>query len=143
MTEAAGSMMNVWLGVIAVAVLVMAVVQVAVVVQLMRVTKNASAATTELRKELTPLIAKVNKVADDAGRVSALALTQLERVDRVMDNTAQRIDDTLGIVQDAVLGPVRQGAAVMAGVKAALAVFRSRQDRRRHGRDDEDALFIG
>ncbi len=143
MTEAAGDMMNVWLGVIAVAVLVMAVIQVAVVVQLLKVAKNAAAATADLRKELTPLIAKVNKVADDAGKVSALALSQLERVDRVMDSTAQRIDDTLGVVQDAVLGPVRQGAAVMAGVKAALAVFRSRQDRRRYGRDDEDALFIG
>lgn len=143
MTEAAGSMMNVWLGVIAVAVLVMAVVQVAVVVQLLRVARSVSAATADLRKELTPLIAKVNKVADDAGKVSALALTQLERVDRLMDNTVRRIDDTLAVVQDAVLGPVRQGAAVMAGVKAALAVFGSRQDRRRYGRDDEDALFIG
>lgn len=143
MTEAAGSMMNVWLGVIAVAVLVMAVIQVAVVVQLLKVAKNAAAATADLRKELTPLIAKVTKVADDAGKVSALALTQFERVDRVMDTTVQRIDDTLAVVQGAVLGPVRQGAAVMAGVKAALAVFRSRQDRRRYGRDDEDALFIG
>lgn len=143
MTEAAGSMMNVWLGVIAVAVLVMAVIQVAVVVQLLKVAKNAAAATADLRKELMPLIAKVTKVADDAGKVSALALTQFERVDRVMDTTVQRIDDTLAVVQDAVLGPVRQGAAVMAGVKAALAVFRSRQDRRRYGRDDEDALFIG
>ena len=143
MTEAAGSMMNVWLGVIAVAVLVMAIIQVAVMVQLMRVAKTASSATADLRRELAPLIAKVNKVADDAGKVSALALTQLERVDQLMDNTVQRIDDTLAVVQDAVLGPVRQGAAVVAGIKAALAVFRSRQDRRRYGRDDEDALFIG
>jgi len=142
-TDAAGSMMNVWLGVIAVAVLVMAIIQVAVVLQLLKVAKSAAAATADLRKELTPLIAKVNKVADDAGQVSALALTQLQRVDRVLDSTAQRIDETLGVVQNAVLGPVRQGAAVMAGVKAALAVFRSRQDRRRYGRDDEDALFIG
>ena len=136
-------MTDVWLGVIAGAVLVMAIIQVVVVVQLMRVAKTASAATADLRRELTPLIAKVSKVADDAGRVSALALTQLERVDRLMDTTVQRIDDTLAVVQDAVLGPVRQGAAVMAGIKAALAVFRSRQDRRRYGRDDEDALFIG
>ena len=136
-------MTDVWLGVIAGAVLVMAIIQVVVVVQLMRVAKTASAATADLRRELTPLIAKVSKVADDAGKVSALALTQLERVDRLMDTTVQRIDDTLAVVQDAVLGPVRQGAAVMAGIKAALAVFRSRQDRRRYGRDDEDALFIG
>jgi malonyl CoA-acyl carrier protein transacylase len=131
------------LGVIAIAVLVMAMVQVVVLLQVARMAKQAAAATADLRKELTPLIAKVHKVADDAGKVSALALTQLERVDRVMDMTAQRVDDTLAVVQNAVVGPVRQGAAVLAGLKAAMAVFRSRQDRRRYGRDDEDALFIG
>ena len=132
-----------WLGVIAVAVLVMAAVQIAVLLQLSKVAKQAATATAELRRELTPLIAKLHKVADDAGKVSALALTQLERVDRVMDMTAQRVDETLVVVQGAVLTPVRQGAAVLAGLKAAMAVFRSRQDRRRYGRDDEDALFIG
>jgi uncharacterized protein YoxC len=134
---------EVWLGIIAVAVLVMAVVQVVVVMQLSRVAKETSEATRELRKELMPLIAKANRVADDAGKVSALALTQMERLDQVLDTTVQRIDDTLGIVQDALISPVRQGAAVMAGLKAALAVFRARQDRGRYGRDDEDALFIG
>lgn len=136
-------MTEVWLGVIAAAVLVMAVVQVLVVLQLARVARETSAATRDLRKELSPLIAKAHKVADDAGRVSALALTQMERVDRVLDSTAARVDETLQTVQDALISPVRQGAAVMAGLRAALAVFRARQDRGRYGRDDEDALFIG
>jgi uncharacterized protein YoxC len=134
---------DVWLGVIAVAVLVMAIAQVAVLLQLSKVAKQAADATADLRKELMPLIAKAHKLADDAGKVSALALTQMERLDRIVDVTAKRVDDTLATVQGAVLGPVRQGAAVLAGLKAALAVFRSRQDRRRYGRDDEDALFIG
>ena len=136
-------MTDVWLGVIAVSVLVMAVVQIAVLIRLAGVAKEAAAATRDLRRELTPLIAKAHKVADDAGRVSALALTQMERVDRVLDSTALRIDDTMAVVQQALISPVRQGAAVMAGLKAALAVFRARQDRGRYGRDDEDALFIG
>lgn len=136
-------MTDVWLGVIAVSVLVMAVVQIAVLIRLAGAAKEAAAATRDLRRELTPLIAKAHKVADDAGRVSALALTQMERVDRVLDSTALRIDDTMAVVQQALISPVRQGAAVMAGLKAALAVFRARQDRGRYGRDDEDALFIG
>lgn len=136
-------MTDVWLGVIAVSVLVMAVVQIAALVRLEGVAKEAAEATRDLRRELTPLIAKAHKVADDAGRVSALALTQMERVDRVLDSTALRIDDTMAVVQQALISPVRQGAAVMAGLKAALAVFRARQDRGRYGRDDEDALFIG
>ena len=136
-------MTDVWLGVIAVAVLVMAVAQVAVLIRLSQVAKETSTAARDLRRELTPLIEKAHRIADDAGRVSALALAQMERVDHVLSSTVRKIDDTVATVQSAIIGPVRQGAAVMAGVKAALAVFRARQDRGRYGRDDEDALFIG
>jgi len=134
---------DVWLGVIAVAVLVMAVTQVAVLIRLAQVAKETSAATRDLRNELTPLIAKAHRIADDAGRVTALALAQVERVDLALNSTVQRIDETVATVQSAIISPVKQGAAVVAGLKAALAVFRARQDRGRYGRDDEDALFIG
>jgi len=134
---------EVWLGVIAVAVAVMAILQVVVLLRVSQVAREASAATLDLRRELTPLIAKAHKIADDAGRVSALALTQVERVDQLFESTALRIDETMQTVQETLIRPVRQGAAVMAGVKAALAVFRARQDRSRYDRDDDDALFIG
>jgi len=134
---------EVWLGVIAVGVAVMAVAQIVVLNRLSQVAREASAATSDLRRELTPLIAKAHKIADDAGRVSALALTQVERVDQVFDSAARRIDETLQTVQESIIMPMRQGAAVMAGLKAALAVFRARQDRGRYDRDDDDALFIG
>jgi hypothetical protein len=134
---------EVWLGVIAVAVLIMALVQVVVGLQLLKVAKDAAVTMQEFRTEVRPLIQKAHKVADDAGRVSAMALTQVERVDQLMATTALRIDDTLQIVQESLIAPVKQGAAVMAGLKAAIAVFRARQDKGRYGRDDEDALFIG
>ncbi len=136
-------MTDVWLGVIAVAVLVMAVTQVAVLIRLSQVAKEASAATRDLRRELTPLIEKAHRIADDATRVSALALAQVERLEVAINSTVRRIDETMTTVQRAIINPVRQGAALMAGVKAAMAVFRARQDRGRYHRDDEDALFIG
>lgn len=136
-------MTDVWLGVIAVAVLVMAVTQVAVLIRLSQVAKEAAAATRDLRRELTPLIEKVHRIADDATRVSALALAQVERLDLAVNSTVTRIDETITTVQHAIISPVRQGAAVLAGLKAAMAVFRARQDRGRYHRDDEDALFIG
>ena len=136
-------MTEVWLGVSAGAVAVMASLQIAVLRRVSQVAREASQATRDLRRELTPLIAKAHKIADDAGRVSALALTQVERVDQLFESTALRIDETMQTVQDTLIRPVRQGAAVMAGVKAALAVFRARQDRGRYDRDDDDALFIG
>lgn len=136
-------MNEVWLAIIALSLLVMAVIQIGVLISLLKVSRQAAAATSELRREVTPLIIKMNKVADDAGRLSALALTQMERVDLLVDTTVQRLDDTMSTVQSAIISPVRQGAAVMAGLKAAMAVFRARQDRSRYRHDDEDALFIG
>lgn len=136
-------MTDLWLGVIAVALFVLTLSHVLTLVKVAQLVKQQSAVAREVRKELTPLIAKANRIVDDAGRVSALALTQMERVDRVFDLTAMRLDDTLQTVQEALIKPVRQGAAVMAGVRAALAVFKARQDRVRYDRDDEDALFIG
>ncbi len=136
-------MNEVWLGVIALAVLAMAVVQVVVGLQMLRTAKDAATSLRQFQAEVRPLIQKAHKIADDAGKVSALALTQVERVDEVMATTAMRIDDTLQIVQQSLIMPVKQGAAVMAGLKAAMAVFRARQDKGRYGRDDEDALFIG
>lgn len=136
-------MTDVWLGVIAVAVLVMAVTQVAVLIRLSQVAKEAAAATRDLRRELTPLIEKAHRIADDATRVSALALAQVERLDVAINSTVRRIDETITTVQRVIISPVKQGAALMAGVKAAMAVFRARQDRGRYHRDDEDALFIG
>ena len=136
-------MTDLWLGVIAVALFVLTLSHVLTLVKVAQLVKQQSAVAREVRKELTPLIAKANRIVDDAGRVSALALTQMERVDRVFDLTAMRLDDTLQTVQEALIKPVRHGAAVMAGVRAALAVFKARQDRVRYDRDDEDALFIG
>jgi hypothetical protein len=49
-------------------------------------------------------------------------------------------------VQDNVLRPLRDGAALMAGLKTAIEVFRDLTKRSGEGRartDDEDALFIG
>jgi len=134
---------DVWLGVIAVALVILTTAHLVALLRVAQLVKEQSAVVREFRKELDPLIAKANRIVDDAGKVSALALTQMERVDQIVDVTTQRLDDTLETVQEALIKPVRQGAAVMAGVRAALAVFKARQDRHRYDRDDEDALFIG
>ncbi len=135
--------MELWLAIIAFAVLAMAVMQVVVGLHLLRTAREATATIQDLRKEVKPLIDKAHKVADDAQQVSAMAKAQVERVDQLMATVVVRVDDTLQIVQESIIAPVKQGAAVMAGIRAAMAVFRARQDRSRYGRDDEDALFIG
>jgi uncharacterized protein YoxC len=133
----------VWLATIAVAVVVMAVVQVAVVLQAARMAREAAATAQELRRELRPLLEKAHRIADEAARATALATLQVERVDRILATTADRVDEALGLVQSAVVEPLRQGSALVTAVRAAFAVFRTWQDRPRRSRDEEEALFVG
>lgn len=132
-----------FLGLIALATTVMAIIQVAVAVYAARAAREATKAAQQLQRELGPILAGARKVTDDAGRITALALTQVERVDRFMETTTARVDETLGVLQDVVMGPLRQGSALVAGLKAALAFFASRQDRGRARDDEDESLFIG
>jgi hypothetical protein len=75
-----------------------------------------------------------------------MAAGQVERVDRLVNDLTSKIEHTAATVQDTILKPLRDGAALMAGVKAALQVVRELTNRSGDGRsrtDEEDALFIG
>ena len=133
----------VWLAVIAIAVTVMTVVQIAVLLTLARSARQLGETVQQVRQEIRPLAEKVNRIADDAARAAALAVTQVERVDRALLTATQRVDQTLDVVQGALVEPVRQGAAVLAAVRSALSVFRRSSEPRHHGRDEEEALFVG
>jgi hypothetical protein len=52
------------------------------------------------------------------------------------------VDETVTVVQGAIITPVREGAALMAGFRAAMAALRELRDARRRGVDEDDALFI-
>jgi hypothetical protein len=131
---------TIWLALIAVALLTMAVVQVVIALQLARTAKEVSRTAVEVRQELRPLIDKVSRIADDAARGTALAVAQVERIDRMVGAATQQIDDTLQTIKQAVVEPMRQGSMVMAVMKAVISAFR-RPSRREA--EEEDPLFVG
>jgi predicted PurR-regulated permease PerM len=149
----------VFLGVIAVATLVMALIQVGVIVvaaKLARQAQQAAAKAQEtlvtaqqtivsVREELRPLIAKANGIAEEASRVATLATAQVQKVDRLVTDLTTRVDETSALVQQAIVTPAREGLAIMAAVKATLGALRAGADwRRRPSRsEEEDPLFIG
>lgn len=133
----------IFLGVMALALVAMAAAQMIMAREVAKVARQAAEATQEFRRELRPLVDKLHKITDDASKVTSLALVQAERVDQFMATTAQRIDEAVSVVQDAVVQPIRHGAAVLAGVRAALAIFGRGASAGRRGHDEEDALFIG
>jgi methyl-accepting chemotaxis protein len=132
----------VFLGIIALALVAMAAAQMIVAREIAKVARQTVETTQEFRRELKPIVDKLHKITDDASKVTALALVQIERVDEAVATTAQRIDEMVSAVQDAVVQPIRQGTAVLAGLKAALAIFARPRGGHRTPEED-DALFIG
>lgn len=139
----------IWLGVIAVSIALMAVIQIGLIVVSLRVARQLSAAADDIRKEIKPLVEKVHRIADDAARATSLASVQIERIDQILSNTTARVDEGLSILRNAVGGPLRQGYAVALAVRAAISAFSRRSNRDTHRpssaatREEEDALFVG
>lgn len=137
-----------FLALIALATMTMAVIQAAAVIYAARAAKEATRTIQRLEGELAPILANARQASEDAARLTALALTQVERVDAFVSATTARVEETVAAVQDVVMGPLKQGSAVWAGIQAALAFFTSQQGRRRstaadHDEDDDESLFIG
>ena len=91
------------------------------------------------------MLARATSLAEEASRTVALATAQMQKVDRLMTDLAQRVDETSSLVQHAIVTPAREGMAIVAAIKAAVGVLR---EVGRHGRpsrhsEEEDPLFIG
>ncbi len=134
-----------FLGVIAVATAIMAIVQVGVMIVLARVAMQVRDTTSAIQQDLRPLIARANAIADEAQKTATLATAQAQKIDRLVTDLTRRVDETSAVIQEAILTPAREGMAIVAGLKAALGALRGWRDLRgRAGHvEDEDALFIG
>ena len=58
---------------------------------------------------MKPLIARAGAIAEDAQRAASLAASQVERVDAVMSDLSRRVDETAGVLQQALIRPAREG----------------------------------
>lgn len=138
-------MTDVFLGIIAVAVLVMAVIQVAVIVFAMSAARRIGQVADRLEQDLRPVVSNLHAITSEAARATSLAAAQIERADRMFGDFSRRAEAVMAAVPS-LLRPAGKGFAFLNGIKAALAAI---QELRRSSRrtaahpDDEDALFIG
>jgi len=133
------------LGIIAAATALMALVQIGAIVLLARVAAQVRDAVATLQQDVRPLLLRVTAIADEAHKTATLATVQAQKIDRLVTDLSRRVDETSGLIQQAIVTPAREGMAVFAALKAGLAALRGFRDlRARHGAvEDEDALFIG
>jgi hypothetical protein len=134
---------NTWLAIIAIATLLIAIVQVSVLVAAGLLARRLGRLASHIEREVQPMIEHLNAIGRDAARAAALATAQVERADRLFADFTGRVEQGLNTVQHVVSGPAREGAALWSAVRAAAIAFRApRPRRKRSGADEEDALFI-
>ena len=136
---------DLFLGIIAGATLVMALIQVGAIVVAARLGLQVRQLLATVQQEIRPLIARANSIADEASKTAALATLQAQKVDRMVTDLTRRVDETSAVIQEAVITPAREGLAVIAALRAGFGALRGFGGvRGRPGRgEDEDALFIG
>ena len=142
-------MTNVWLGIIALAVALMAAIQVGAIVLALRLARRVDQLTTEIERDVKPLIKNLTDMTAEASRAATLAAAQVERADRLFGDLALSAERTMAIASQFVGGPAKNGLALLSAARAAYSAFRDLRDssRRRQAHrsapDDEESLFIG
>jgi uncharacterized protein YoxC len=151
---------GVFLGVIAAATLVMALIQIGAVVAILRVARQAQESIAMIQRDVRPLLADVrpmldeakpiitraNDIASEASRTMTIATAQAQKVDLMVSDLTRRVDETAAILQQAIIAPAREGIAIVAAIKAAVGVIRQSGDfrgRARRHENEDDPLFIG
>lgn len=133
---------QIFLGAIAAATIIMAVMQIGALIVVGRMGRRVERLAAQVDEEIKPLLASLQSMSQDAARAVSLAVAQVERADRLFADVSQRVEQTVADVQGAIVEPVREGVALVAGLRAAIAALR--EGTRRPGRaEDEDPLFIG
>jgi hypothetical protein len=135
---------DIFLGVIAVATLTTAIVQVQVLVAAGRLAHRLSRLVDDVEREMVPIFGHLNAITKDASKAAAVATAQVERVDSLFRDLTQRMEQMLDAFQATLAVPAREGRAIMTALRATFqALHDGRGQRRRRSRaDDEDALFI-
>jgi hypothetical protein len=138
------------LAVIAVAVAMMALVQVGAIVVGVRMARRIERLANEIETEVKPLMANLATLTAEATKTANLAAGQVERFDKLFSDFTVRVEQTLTRAQQLLTGPAREGMAIVSGIRAAMAAIQDLREtaRRRAARsapfeEEEESLFIG
>jgi hypothetical protein len=142
----------VFLGVIALALAVQAGFMVALALAGLRLTRRLDALQAQLDGQIAPALKGVERISRNAAEISDLATVQARRIDVVLADTIEKVEDTVDVVQRLVVRPLRPVTnllAILRGLQRGIDVFldlerRERGPRpasRRHAEDDEH-LFL-
>jgi hypothetical protein len=139
----------VFLGVIALASVVQAGFLIGLAAYGRRLARRVDALQVKLDREIAPALASFDRVGRAAAEIADLATLQARRLDLLLADTIEKIEEATTAVQQLVVRPLKPIGAIVAflkglqrGIDVYLQLGRGGTPRRRgHGEDDEH-LFI-
>jgi ABC-type transporter Mla subunit MlaD len=114
---------------------------------------KASATVEQSGRQITEITTRANDILDSTKRQLAVveevvgdaavrAKVQMERVELVLDDTLSRAHETVAVVHDGIMRPLREVNGIAVGVRAALgALARGNRPTVDHATSDEE-MFI-
>jgi predicted PurR-regulated permease PerM len=133
---------TVFLGIIAMATLVTAILQVVLLVAGWQLVRRITTFVEDIERDVRPILGHLNSITRDASRVASLAVAQVERADQLLTSAVVRLEDLLGNLSTVIVKTMREGNALMMGIRAVMAAIQAFRGRRRGRGEDDDALFI-
>jgi hypothetical protein len=141
----------VFLGVIALASFVQTAFLIALALQGRRLSRRLDGLSERFERELRPTLESLARVSRNVAEISDLGVLQARRIDDVLADTLEKIEDTTGVIRRMVLrplGPLLDIAAFFKGVRRGLDVYHRLRGFERHSRGsvraeaEDEHLFI-
>jgi hypothetical protein len=117
-------MSDVYLGVIAAATVLMAVVQITVLIAGIIAVKRMHQTLVRVEDSVKPVLAHVDELVVDATESIAAVRAQLDRVERQTLHVLTRTDEAVQRVHTYLVAPAREGIALAAGARALVGALR-------------------
>ncbi len=143
----------VFLGIIAVASVVQSAFLIGLILEGKKLSKRVADMQDKIEREIKPSLDNVTRVTRNLAEVSDLAVLQARRVDGLLADTIEKVEETTTLIRKVVLrpiGPLVDIAAFLKGIRRGLEVYqqlrgferRERVGRRSDAVDDDEHLFI-
>jgi hypothetical protein len=144
----------VFLGLIALGSLAQAGFLIGLALAGMRIARRVDELNARLDRELKPALENLTRVTRAAAEIADLATLQARRVDLLLADTIDKIEETTGVIQQFVVRPLKPIGGVFAflrGIQRGLEVYTQlgrgapgppQAHRRRSHTEDDEHLFI-
>ena len=141
----------IFLGIIALSSLVQAVFLLGMAREGRRLGQRLEELQQRLDREIRPGLEQLSRMARNVAEISDIAVLQARRIDDLVQDTVEKIEDTTGVIQKVILrplGPIADIVAFLKGLRRGLQVYRqlSGMDSGRRGSSqrytEDEHLFI-